>query len=172
MTNKPVTNKNAATGSAATRRNFFLKAGTALSLPVAAGGASSLRPVDSVEDVQSLRRLQQALAREINNATGRAAALFTTRELPAGLDNVTRLLPADFGEHDAIEIAADGRTSHVTLRCTVETKTPIRAQGTLIEMARAQGEGFVGATSCRTLDMVCVREAGSWKIKALATRDS
>ena len=153
-----------------------MKAGTALSLPLAAG-ASTMDPVvagnarpGSLNSVTSIRQLQQALAREINGGSGGGAELFAEGKWPTELAGVTRLLPADFGEHDALEIAADGRTAHATLHCAVETQVPIAAEGTLIEMARAQGEGFVRATSCRMLDMVCVRERGTWKIKKLAVR--
>jgi hypothetical protein len=168
MTNKKV----------ATRRKFFLKAGTALSLPLAAG-ASAIEPVmagdarpDATGHITSIRRLQQVLAREIGDASGRGADLFVAGKLPASLAGVTRLLPADFGEHDAVEIAVDGLAAHATLRCAVETQIPIAAEGTLIEMARAQGEGFVRSTAFRMLDMVCVRERGTWKIKTLAMREA
>ena len=106
--------------TAATRRKFFTKAGTALSLPLAAG-AAAMEPLagdaraGALDPVTSIRRLQQALAREMNGATGRAAELFAAGKLPAALAGVTRILPADFGEHDAVEIAADGRTAHATL---------------------------------------------------------
>ncbi len=150
----------------ATRRNFFVKAGAALSLPLAAG-ASSKDQVGAIDHVKSVRQLQQALARSINDATGHAAELFVTGGLPAELSGVTRLMPADFGEQDAIEIAADSLTAHATLHCAVETQVPIAAEGTLIEMARAQGEGFVRSTTRRMLELVCVRERGNWKIETL-----
>ncbi len=146
----------------ASRRNFFLKAGTALSLPLAAG-ASAIEPESAGETdpVKSIRRLQQSLAREI--AAGKP---------PAALARVTRIQAADFGAHDIVEIAGDGRTVRAILHCSVETRVPIAAEGTLIEMARAQGEGFVCSTNCTMLEMVCVREGTTWKIKTLAMREA
>ena len=160
--------------NAATRRSFFAKAGTALALPLAAGAATADpgAPEGASDPVKAIRRLQQALAREINDATGREAQLFTAGKLPAELVGVTRLLPADFGEHDAIEVGADGRSARATVHCAVETQVPIAAEGTLIEMARAQGEGFVRAKACKVLDMACVCTGGTWKIKALAMREA
>lgn len=160
--------------NAATRRNFFLKAGTALALPLAAGASIEEPAVaeSAIDPLQSIRRLQQALAREINGATGRAAGLFAAGKLPGELAGVTRLLPADFGEHGVVEIAADGRTAHATLHCAVETQVPIAAEGTLIEMARAQGEGFVRATARRRLHMVCVRDRGAWRIATLTMHEA
>ncbi len=138
--------------------------------------AGDVRPgaLDHVESihVKSIRQLQQALAREINDASGRGAELFAAGKLPAELVGVTRLLPADFGEHNAVEIDTDGLTARATLHCTVETQVPIAAEGTLVEMARAQGEGFVRAAACKVLAMVCVRERGTWKIKTLAMHDA
>jgi hypothetical protein len=153
----------------ATRRNFFLKAGTALSFPLAAGG-SDARP-DEPDAAASIRRMQQKLARAINDATGRAAALFASGKLPAELAAVTRLQPADFGEYDAIETAADGQSARATLHCLVETRVPIAAESTLIEMARAQGEGFIRSTDRKMLELIYVRHAGTWKIKTLAMRE-
>jgi hypothetical protein len=159
-----------------TRRKFFVKAGTALSLPLAASAsaigpavAADVRPGAS-DHAKSIRQLQQALAREIN--AGRGAELFAAGKLPAGLAGVTRLLPADFGDHDTVEIAAGGLTARATLHCRVETQVPIAAEGTLIEMARAQGEGFVCASARRILDMDCLRERGTWKIRTLAVREA
>jgi hypothetical protein len=173
MIQRSVRNKNAAT-----RRNFFVKAGTALALPLAAGAATTDLvtredpPLGTLDPVKSIRRLQQALAREINDATGLTSELFAGGKVPAELAGVTRLLPADFGEHDAVEIATDGRTARATVHCAVETQVPIAAEGTLIEMARAQGEGFVRTTACRVLDMVCVRAGETWKIKAFAMHEA
>jgi hypothetical protein len=155
-----------------TRRNFFWKAGTALSLPLAAAASTtSSVAADASAPAKSIRQLQQALAHQISDATGLAAELFASGESPTELDCVTRLLPADFGEHDAIEIAADGLTARATFHCAVETQVPIAAEGTLIEMARAQGEGFVRATDRRVLEMVCVCKAQTWKIETLALRN-
>ena len=167
----------------ATRRKFFVKAGTALSLPLAAA-ASAAEPLTAGgvptgprDAVTPVRQLKQALARELNaaresNGGSSAAELFTAGKLPAALAGVTRLLPTDFGESDALEIAADGLTAAAAFYYAVETSVPIAAEGTLIEMARAQGEGFVRTTVYRTLDLVCVCERGTWKIEALAIRES
>jgi hypothetical protein len=164
--------------TAATRRKFFVKAGTALSIPLAAG-ASAMEPVlagtvppAALDHANSIRRLQQALAREIHDASGRASELFAAGKLPTSLAGVTRILPADFGEHDVVEIAADGLTARATLHCSVQTQVPIEGEGTLIEMARAQGEGFVRSASRQLLEMACVRQRGAWKIKTLTMRDA
>jgi len=153
-----------------TRRSFFTKASAALALPLATG-AFSQAPVAAADDVTSVRRLQQALAREINGATGHAAELFAGGTLPLALAGVIGLQPMDFGEHDFIEIAADGRTARATFRCAVESHIPIAAEGTLIDMARAQGEGFTRSKAYRILDMVYVRARGTWKIDVLSMHE-
>lgn len=144
-----------------TRRNFFLKASAALSLPLAAASEPSV----AHDDMDSIRRLHQTLASAINDDTARASDLFADGNLPAALATVTRLQPADFGQHDTIEIAPDARTAHATFHCVIETRVPIAAEGTLIEMARAQGEGFIRSTSSRMLEFLYVRDADTWKIK-------
>jgi hypothetical protein len=95
----------------------------------------------------------------------RFAAVFATRQIAWSVIHVPQVclsgLPA-------------GRSASKcsTLHCAVETQVPIAAQGTLIEMARAQGEGFVRATACRVLDMVCEREGATWKIKTLVMHEA
>ena len=53
---------------------------------------------------------------------------------------------------DAIAVAADG-TATARLACTVTTATPIESGGTLVEMARLQGDGFVVRS-----ERACARE--------------
>jgi hypothetical protein len=161
------------------RRGFFLKAGAALSAPLVAcagapGHPNPMAPADKTfGDVDAIRKLQQNLAREINTASGAAAAACFVRAADAAaLAGVSGLVPADFGERDVVEIEPGGRAARAEFHCTVETRTPIEARGTLAEMARQQGEGFVRRRATRVLEARYTMHEGRWKIERLRFRDA
>ena len=144
-----------------TRRSFMTVAGAALSAPVAAAASSSWLPPSGgrrdalatrlahLEDVHAIRALNQAYLIE---------------------RGMSGLSPADFGEHDIIEIAEDRQTATARLHVIVHTETPLDADCTLVEMARAQGEGVVRLSSPSALEITYARRGGTWTI--LRTRDS
>jgi hypothetical protein len=159
------------------RRRFFFKAGAALSAPLAAGTVvagsadspgSATAAVETLRDIEAIRKLQQNLAREINAGTAERAAAHFVRLMDATtLAGIRRLTPADFGETDLIEIEPDGLSARARFHCKVETETPIEAGGTLVEMARQQGEGFVRRCETRVLEADYSRRDGCWKIEQL-----
>jgi hypothetical protein len=164
------------------RRRFFFKAGAALSVPLTAGVAGagavdqpgSMAATDEMRrDVEAIRKLQQNLAREINAASvAGAAAYFVRTEDAAALAGISRLVPADFGEHDLVEIEPGGVAARAEFHCSVETRTPIEASGTLVDMARQQGEGFVRRRETRVLEARYAMREGRWKIERLRFRDA
>ena len=67
----------------------------------------------------------------------------------------------------AVEIAADRCTATSSVACTVLVESPIDAPGcTLVDMARAQGEGFVRSTARRVLEQSFVRRKGVWELES------
>jgi hypothetical protein len=136
------------------RRAFFAKAGATLAAPLAAtvafagerDGAEYLAGRRSaLEDVDAIRTLLAALLAE-----------------PAhlGLDAGTHIA-AD--RNDAIAVADGTATARVP--CTIETATPIESCGTLVEMARLQGEGVVRRRERRVLASTFVKRNGTWHIE-------
>lgn len=141
-----------------TRRSFIAVAGAALSAPVAAAAAALPGQIASdpmkmrlahLEDVHEIRALNQAYLIE---------------------RRMSGVSPADFGEHDVIEIAEDRQNASARLHVTVHTETPLDADCTLVEMAREQGEGIVRLSSPAVLEMTYGRRGSTWTI--LRTRDS
>lgn len=164
-----------------TRRAFFSSAGAALSAPLAMTAASvasaAARPGDAsadqrlaeLEDVNAIRELNETYARHINaGAHDEAAALFVdARRAP--VDDAVRTLSADrFGERDVVGLAADGTAATARIHCAVELETPIEPGGTLVEMARLQGDGVVRRTERRVLEAAYRKVGGVWKIERLA----
>lgn len=146
------------TNVAATRRSFMAVAGAALSAPVAAAAAALPGEIASdpaktrlvhLEDVNEIRALNQAYLIE---------------------RRMSGVSPADFGEHDVIEIAEDRQTAIARLHVLVHTETALDPDCTLVEMAQAQGEGVLRAASPAVLENTYVRRGGVWMI--LRTRDS
>jgi hypothetical protein len=164
------------TKSISTRRRFFLQASAALSVPLAASTAHAAKAVDSsasarlaaLEDENAIRNLQQAYARFVNSgAHEKARGLFVSSSAARIDASVRSLATNGFGEHDAIEIAADRRSATARTHCTVGTETAIGPNCTLVEMAREQGEGVLRRSERRVLVGSYVKVGRSWKIERL-----
>ena len=168
------------TSAVSTRRRFLWKAGAALSVPLATAGAVQAAAAGSedsgslkarlaeLDDIDAIRGLQQSLAQRINaGLSDDVGELFSGSANPESLSGLSHLAPADFGEHDVIELAANGRTASAETHCTVVTETAIEADGTLAEMARQQGDGVRQRTETRVLEADFVKLRGHWKIQHL-----
>lgn len=169
------------TNSVSTRRRFFWKAGAALSAPLGIGAAEAAAAKDgdsaaalkSLGEIDAIRRLQIDLASRLNSgAASTLDDLFVGSAGPAALAGIRRIAPADFGERDLIELAADGRSAHARFHCAVETQAPIDAEGTLAEMARQQGDGFVHRQEARVLEADYMVLDGRWRIERLRFREA
>lgn len=141
-----------------TRRSFIAVAGAALSAPVAAAAAAVPGRIESDPTKARLEHLEDLTEiRALNHA-------YLIERSMSGVS------PADFGEHDVIEIAEDRQTATARLHVIVHTETALDPDCTLVEMAQAQGEGVVRTTVPAVLENTYVRRGGTWKI--LRTRDS
>jgi len=153
-----------------TRRSFLGHAGVALAAPLAAtaafageldGAGYILGRLAALEDANAIRALQRRYTRLVG--TGRReeiAALFADPARASVAEHVRSLaLDGD----DTFAIATDG-TATGRVPCIVTTATPIENCGTLVEMARLQGEGFVTRSERRTLATTFVKRDGAWRI--------
>jgi len=135
-----------------TRRNFFGAAGAAVAAPLAASAAFAAddlaERLAALEDQNAIRALLPALLAD----PGRMA-----------LDASVRSLTADLG--DAITVAADG-TASARIDCTVEIATPIESCGTLVEMARLQGDGLLVRRERRVLVGAFVKRDRAWEFES------
>jgi hypothetical protein len=159
-----------------TRRSFFGHAGAAIAAPLAAtaafagerDGAGFLAGrLAALEDVNAIRALQQRYTRLVG--AGRAEAIAALFADPAGaaLDGHVRGVVID-GD-DTITIASDG-TAAARVPCIVTTATPIESCGTLVEMARLQGDGFVSGSERRVLESRFVKRDGVWHFASVELR--
>jgi hypothetical protein len=143
-----------------TRRRFFGQAGAALVAPLVATAVTAATAAESqakddvaarlarLEDLNAIRALLPALLAN----PARLALGATVRSIAANGD-------------DAIAVAANG-TATARLGCTVEAATPIDGRGTLVEMARLQGDGFVVRSEHGVLVTAFVKRDGNWKFES------
>jgi hypothetical protein len=152
---------------ASTRRSFIRKTGAALSAPLAAAavvvparagvrGDSLAGRLARLEDVNAIRALNQAFARQVS--AGAAETL--------GIDpSIGGVRASEFGERDVIELLPDRQTATGVMYCTVQIETPIGPSCTLVEMAREQGGGVVRRTEAGVFENVYIRRDGMWTIQ-------
>jgi hypothetical protein len=153
--------------SASTRRSFIRTTGAALSVPLAAAAAAVpagavadsdplLARLAMLEDVNAIRALNHAFARQVN--AGEVDGM--------GIDPSIRNVAAqEFGEHDVIEVAPDRLTATSLMHCTVQIETVIGPSCPLVEMAREQGGGVVRRSETGVVENVYVRRDGVWTIQ-------
>ncbi len=155
-----------------TRRNFLGHAGAALAAPLTAtaalagehdAGAGNLAGrLAALEDVSAIRALQRRYVRLVGAGRGQELAALFAEPGQASIDD--HVLSAVADADDTIAIAANG-TATARVTCTVETATPIESCGTLVEMARLQGDGLVTRSETRMLESTFVKHNGTWKIE-------
>jgi hypothetical protein len=155
-----------------TRRSFFGHAGAALAAPLAAtaafaGELDGKRYIvgrrDALDDINALRALQLTFARLVGAGSGEAIAALFADPARASVEKHVRGVVVD-GD-DAIAIYTDG-TATARVPCTVETATPIESCGTLVEMARLQGDGVVRRSERRALVSAFVKRGGVWRFES------
>jgi hypothetical protein len=149
-----------------TRRSFIRKTSAALSAPLAAAavvvpgraaaaGDSLADQLARLEDLNAIRALNQAFARQVS--AGEAETL--------GIDpRIGSVVASEFGEHDVIEVASDRNSATGTMHCTVQVATPIGPSCPLVEMAREQGGGVVRRTEYGVFQNAYARR-GVWSLE-------
>jgi hypothetical protein len=138
-----------------TRRRFFGGAAafaTPLAASAAVAGDDLAARLAALEDANAIRVLLHRHVHGIN-AHARAAPEIHVRSVALDTDAT-------------IDVATDG-TATVQVRCTVETAMPIAGGGTLVEMARLQGDGILKRSERRVLLCSFVKRDGIWQIGTL-----
>lgn len=158
----------------ATRRSFIAIAGAAISAPVAAAAATLPERIEPdpmkmrlarLEDLNEIRGLNQAYFQHLAaGAHEEMTALFADPASATPDDDVRGVSPADFGEHDVIDVADDRETAIARVRVTVHTETALVPDCTLVEMARTQGEGVIRSSAFAVLEHRYIRRGDVWKI--------
>jgi hypothetical protein len=152
-----------------TRRSFFGHAGAALAAPFAAtvafagqrnGAGYVLGRRDALEDANAIR--VQLLRFTRLAGAGKSEAIAALFAAPARAPVVEHLRSVVIDGDDAIQISIDG-TAIARVPCLVTTATPIADGGTLVDMARLQGDGVVTRSERRVLVSELVKRDGLWR---------
>jgi hypothetical protein len=150
-----------------TRRSFFRHAGAALAAPLAATAALAgqrggrghvVGRRDVSEDVDAIRVLQVKFARLVGDREAIAVLFAASGRASIGEHVRDAVIDGD----DAIAISTDG-TATARVPCIVTTATPIADGGTLVDMARLQGDGVIKRSERRTLVSELVKRDGRWQ---------
>lgn len=71
---------------------------------------------------------------------------------------------------DEVRFSADGQRATVTMNVESELCTPLRGEGSLLDMARLQGHAADRHWQPGRFEAECVRRDGQWKLAALTWR--
>ncbi len=154
-----------------TRRTFFKGAGATLAAPVGItaalasygeGSGDGAALLSALDDSNAIRVVLQRYVRLVSaGARAELAELFAD-PARAAVDAGIRSLASDADAN--IALTADD-TATARMGCRVDTAAPIESCGTLVEMARLQGDGFVARSERRVLATSFVKIDGTWKIE-------
>ena len=143
-----------------TRRRFFGQASLVLAAPMTAlathgAGDDVAARLAALEDANAIRELLRRYAKRVSDGV----------DAPPAPEIRSVALDSD----PEIDVAADG-TAAARAPCTVTTATPIESCGTLVEMARLQGDGVVKRIERRVLHGRLVKQQGVWQLEAAELR--
>ncbi len=158
------------TDTVSTRRSL-LKGGALLAAPLAAAPIAAMAEdgraerLAKLENEAAIRELHQSWLRRINGGARDDAARLFADPRCAAFDKTVRNIAADHaGEPDAIKVSANGLSAAGRFACAVEIETEIPKDGTLAQMAHAQGGGVIRRTERRVLEAQYVKADGAWVI--------
>jgi hypothetical protein len=160
------------------RRLFVRSAGlaAAAAAPAALASAAEAAQGDDVkarlqrlEDEKAVRALQQAWVKQVNARAWADAAKLFADPAKAKADPTLRSLAVEAGEGETIEIAADGMSARLQQPCAALTEAPVEGRGTLLDMARLQGE-VVRRTERRLITLAAVKGDSGWRIESVDLR--
>lgn len=144
-----------------TSRRDFLKTGALAAVPVAAGlPAAALAADDSkaalahLQDERAIEALTRDVLRQFNR--GEAGNLF---------DRGIARVALDADAEPSLAIHGDMATARFA--CTVDTEHGLEGHGTLVEMARLQGNAGATSSTAKTLVARYTRQNDHWTIAAL-----
>lgn len=147
-------------------RRSFLRGGAILAAPIAAVAVPAAALADNRSSARAERLENEIAIRDLHQSWLRRV---NAGERDALLDRTVRRVLADHGgAPDQIEIAADGRSAIGRFDYVVESEMPLLEDGTLAQMARAQGHAAPYRAERRMLTVDYAKTGGSWRIIKVA----
>lgn len=160
------------------RRDFLRQSGTVVSAilaPAAAGIAHARsgegeRPDGGFhQDSEQFARLEDAAA--IRELYQDYAAHLTAQAGQPGAQAVQlRLMQDPARRADTIAVAPDRKSATARFHCVAQTAVPLTGEGSLLDMARLQGQYAETWWESGIHELDCVRTGSGWKIRSVAYR--
>jgi hypothetical protein len=157
-----------------TSRRAFLKTGAIAAAPLAVVGVpaaalaadGSKAKLARLEDEREIGELHGKLLRRLN--AGTAGELFASGEAPQLDAGVRGVAPDHSVEPGTIAFSEDGHRASQRQPVKVEMAQELEGDGTLIQMARLQGNTLALAVLPKVLVAQYVRGANGWAIESIA----
>ena len=156
-----------------TTRRAFLKTGAIAAAPLAAVGVpvaalaadGSKAKLARLEDERAIGELHGKLLRRLN--TGTAGELFASGKAPKLERGLRSIAPDHSAEPGALAFSDDGKRATRRQPVKVEIAQELEGEGTLIQMARLQGNTLAATVLPRTLVAHYVRAGGRWAVESI-----
>ena len=165
------------TAKSMTSRRSFLKSGALVAAPlavVATPAAAAFAHDGSkarlmrIEDERAIEALNRAFLRTFNAAGAkRTGEFFASGKAPKLARGMTGLALDAAAEPERFELSEDGARASARYAVTADFAHALEGEGTLVEMARLQGNGPVRLSEARTLVADYVKRAEGWTIERL-----
>lgn len=153
-----------------TDRRSFLKSGAVLAAPVAAlspvaalADDGSKARLARLEDERAIGELHRDFLGRINRRDGGEA-----RELVAGGENISEVVPDPKADTDSLVLAEDGSSALGRYPCRLKRQVHFTGDSTIEQMARLQGTAFANHEERRVLETRFIRRKDGWAITKAA----
>jgi hypothetical protein len=144
------------------RRSFLRRSGAVVSamlVPAAAGIAhAETGNAGTLEDAAAIRKLYQEYAAGLAQAG------------PGQGTTILRLVHEPGAAGETITLAPDRRSATATFACLAQIAVPLGGSGSLVDMARLQGQHARTWWENGIHELECARTAAGWQIRRLEYR--
>jgi hypothetical protein len=167
------------------RRDFLRRSGTVVSAmlaPAAAGiahaGTGESLNIENrlrqnsgqpalLEDTAEISKLYRDYAAHLATQASHSAPL--PQQSGTGIAQL-RLMQDPAQQADTITVAPDRRTATAQFHCVAQIAVPLRGHGSLLEMARLQGQHSETWWESGIHELDCVKTSAGWKIRRVVYR--
>lgn len=158
-----------------TSRRSFLKSGAIIAAPLAVAAApaaaafaddGSRARLARIEDERAIEALNRSFLSRFN-AGGRTGEFFAGRKAPKLARGITGLAFDHSAEPGQIALSEDAARAAGCFAVTAHFEHVLEGEGTLLQMARLQGNGPARRSEARTLVADYVKRGDGWAIERL-----
>jgi hypothetical protein len=156
------------------RRAFLRGTGAAISAALVPAVAAVDETAETArEDAAPIRQLYRDWAVRVAGGRHREFAdLFAVDTDPFAPAGLLRLMRDPAQPPGTIAFAPDGRSAIAQFPCMAQIAVPLRGNGSVVEMARLQGQHAETWWESGIHELDCLKTGAGWKIRSVAYRRS